>query len=368
MVRVIQSRVHQSPRKAFTLVELLVVIAIIGVLVGLLLPAVQAARAAARRTQCQNNMKQVGLAILNYESANGEFPPSSTWPENNNGDPSGFSNKNSHLANWVVLTLAYMEQQSIYDAFDLTLPISDPANELARSAQIPGLLCPEDTEYNQEPFNGNTAADTNGFGNNWARGNYAANAGLGAMSTNSHGSFSAAGPNSPGWNRDDLRGVMGANTGITIARVTDGTSNTILAGEIRAGVVEFDVRGTWALGGGPSALWRHGYYGDAAGPNSPGDEADDTIGCQDVIRAIGTKVALAQMKMGCIGRDRNSQQTARSQHQGGLFVCFVDGSVHWISDDIEIRIDGISENPPYASVWDRLNLSADGHPLNSDQF
>ena len=363
-------RVSQMPRRGFTLVELLVVIAIIGVLVALLLPAVQAARAAARRTQCQNNMKQVGLALLNYHSQNGEFPPSSQWPKDKNGNPQGVQSKtfNGHLANWVILCLPFMEQQTIYDAFDMTVPIPHANNMPARGTRIPGLLCPED-EYNQQPFNGTAKNTVSHLGDNWARGNYAANAALGPMATGGYASnnidTAAAGLRSPGWNEDRIRGVMGANSSVKIAQITDGTSNTILAGEVRAGLFEFDVRGVWALGGGPSALWRHGYFGDAAGPNSPGDEADDTIGCKDVLFSVGGRVPLAQMKMGCIERNGNSQQTARSQHQGGVFTTFADGSVHFISDNIEISVDSF---PFYASAWDRLNLSADGQVLNPDSF
>ncbi|CAD7694828.1 unnamed protein product [Ostreobium quekettii] len=359
----------QDSRRGFTLVELLVVIAIIGVLVALLLPAVQAARAAARRTQCQNNLKQVGLALMNYHSTNGIFPPSSQWPTNANGEPQGLSSKTfaGHQANWVILTLPYMEEQTTLDAFNLDFPIPDPVNEIARSTQIPGLLCPED-QNNVQLFQGNTKASTNHFGPNWARGNYGANAALGALSTNGHGEYSAGGKKSPGWKDDRLRGVMGANSAVKIAQITDGTSKTILASEIRAGLFPFDVRGVWALGGSPSALWRHGYYGDAAGPNSPGDEADDMIGCSDVTREFGSKVGLAREKMGCIERSGNIQQTARSLHNGGVFATFADGSVHFISDNVEIRVDGITENPPYVSAWDRLNLSADGEVLDSDSF
>ncbi|TWT35452.1 Type II secretion system protein G precursor [Posidoniimonas corsicana] len=360
---------RKNPARAFTLVELLVVIAIIGVLVALLLPAVQAARAAARRTQCQNNMKQVGLALLNYHSTNGEFPPSSQWPVGADGKPQGLTSAKfaGHLANWVIICLPYMEEQSTYDAFDLNLPIPDPLNEAARSTRISGLMCPEDPNA-QVNFQGNTKASTNHFGPNWGRCNYAANASLGAMSTNGHGSFSAGGKQAPGWKDYRLRGVMGANSSISIAKITDGTSHTILAGEIRAGLYTFDVRGVWALGGSPSALWRHGYYGDAAGPNSPGDEADDFIGCTDVTLEFGSKPGLAREKMGCIQRTGNMQQTARSLHHGGVFVTFADGSVHFVRDDVEIRVDGITENPPYVSVWDRLNLSADGEVLSGDFF
>jgi prepilin-type N-terminal cleavage/methylation domain-containing protein len=358
----------KSTNRAFTLVELLVVIAIIGILVALLLPAIQAARAAARRVQCQNNMKQVGLALLNYHTQNRIFPPSSTWPVDSNGDIQGVGNSSfaGHQANWVILTLPFMEQQTIYDAFDLTLPIPDPVNESPRSIQIAGMLCPED-QFNQQPFMGGSNAQTAHLGDNWARGNYAANAALGYMTaTGDHGIFNAAGKGSPGWQDDRQRGVMGANVGVSIAKITDGTSQTILVAETRTGVVDFDCRGTWALGGGPpSSLWAHGYQGDAQGPNSANSKADDVIACTSIIRAVGSIRTLAQMKMGCaLGNKPNYQQTARSMHPGGLFLTFADGSVHWLSDNIEIRPNSF----PVSSVWDRLNLSADGGILDPETY
>ena len=128
-------------RSAFTLVELLVVIAIIGILVALLLPAVQKARDAARRVQCQNNIKNLGLALLNYESANRELPPSSVWPfETRPGDRS-----NVELGpNWVILILPNMEEQALYDSMDLEQPINSTINEIARSKSIPTMICPSD--------------------------------------------------------------------------------------------------------------------------------------------------------------------------------------------------------------------------------
>lgn len=116
------------------MVELLVVIAVIGILVGLLLPAVQAAREAARRMQCSNNLKQMGLALHNFESAYGEFPPSGI--------------RGSGEITWAVQLLPYLEQQSVYSEFDLKKMGSyyrlgaNPAEIEARQAQIPSYLCP----------------------------------------------------------------------------------------------------------------------------------------------------------------------------------------------------------------------------------
>lgn len=124
--------------RGFTLVELLVVIAIIGVLVGLLLPAVQAARESARRSQCTNNLKQIGLGLLNYESTNRNFPPGQF-------KPAGLK-ENAALA-WPVWHLSYMEQQPLYDRIDFTVDLRQQPNNMADftgpvNTVIPAYICP----------------------------------------------------------------------------------------------------------------------------------------------------------------------------------------------------------------------------------
>ncbi len=344
----------------FTLVELLVVITIIGILISLLLPAVQAAREAARRAQCQNNLKQLGLALLNYESNMGIFPPSSAW-DIAGGVDIHQTNQSQLSMNWVIMILPYLEQQPLYDAFDFSRYIPDPANERARSTVLSVMLCPSDP-YNRRPYNG-TQYDQ---GPNWARGNYAANAALGKMTINRHsGIESAATDKSEGWKHTKVRGVMGANTSVTIEEIRDGASNTILVGEIRAGVVPIDPRGVWAMSGAcPSALWAHGYIGDANGPNSQQPNADDTNGCDDTIAAVGGKDRLMQMGMPCADGSRpNYQQAARSMHPGGVHVCLADGSVHFVSEFVQT---GSSQSN--LGVWDRLNLSSDNLPISAGAF
>ena len=122
-------------------------------------------------------------------------------------------------------------------------------------------------------------------------------------------------------------------------------------------------------GGCPSALWAHGYIGDANGPNAPYLNADDTNGCSDTRIAVGGNETtggerLAQMGMPCaVGSRPNYQQTARSMHPGGVHVAMADGSVHFISNYIQT---GTSQTN--LGVWDLLNLSADGRPIASGSY
>ncbi len=130
-------KTHSVNRSAFTLVELLVVIAIIGILVGLLLPAVQAAREAARRMQCTNNMRQVMLAALNYESSFKRLPPSRISRTSNLLGPTSSISVHARL-------LPYMEQAQIYSTINFGVEYNDPANSVAYNTNVPTFRCPSD--------------------------------------------------------------------------------------------------------------------------------------------------------------------------------------------------------------------------------
>jgi prepilin-type N-terminal cleavage/methylation domain-containing protein len=203
-------------KSGFTLVELLVVIAIIGVLVGILLPAVQSVREAARRTQCMNNLKQLGLAIQNYESAKMQIPPSRP--------ADGF-------LTWPVFLMPYLEQQNLYNQFDIAALYQDQDSNVVRNG-MPVMICPSRrsgtsvsvSEHNDHPVG--------------AVGDYAGNAGTHLhYLTFEWGLFSGEvdGVMNSGFTRDnpvENRRLVGPIKGrYTFASVEDGLSNTIFLGE-----------------------------------------------------------------------------------------------------------------------------------------
>jgi len=352
--------VGRAPR-GFTLVELLVVIAIIGILVALLLPAIQAAREAARRAQCQSNLKNVALAVLNYESSQNVLPVGTVFPVDQYGDPVPAIQGNTEFtASWVVLVLPYLENQALFDAFVFEnaagnpVPMKDAQNRDERGTVLPLMLCPSDG-YNQVMYTGH--------GGNWARGNYAANVGNGALHTTPTNRILQA--ISPGWNGKNpqgllvnkdyhrVRGVMGPNVGSTIGQITDGTSKTILLGEIRAGILPSDPRGTWAFGhaGGNLLAW-YGSHGDANGPNYCGADADD-VGIGSL---CGDSAFQAECMTCCtICGGAFDQATSRSSHPGGVFLAMCDGSVQFISDDIHTS----GSYGLCCTIWDHYIASRD---------
>ncbi len=351
-----------TTKNAFTLVELLVVITIIGILISLLLPAVQAAREAARKMRCQNNMKQLGLAVLGYESQWGIFPPSSSWPTNT------LASADNYRVNWVILVLPFLEQQPLYDSFDTSAPISgagSSSNMAARAVELSVMLCPTDS-YNRQAFMGSRNSATAAFGDNWARGNYGANAALGWGVDNGPDIRYAFGPTSAGWALSYVRGVMGANCAITMAQVHDGTSNTVLLGEMRAGVTAFDSRGVWALSLGSSALWGTGAAIGCGGygPNCMFVWSDDIVAGDAILEVFGGSDGLINEGMACGEGGANWQTAPRSMHTGGINTCFADGSIHWISDNIQT----MPSTTANLSVWDRIMASADGFPVAGDSY
>lgn len=343
---------------AFTLVELLVVIAIIGILIALLLPAVQAAREAARNTQCKNNLHQLVLAGLNYEASHKRLPEglqvADAGPAKDTGNASLFrSGKPPIGPNWAVALLPFIEEANLEQ---LANPRayresggSDRTWRLIGTQTINSLLCPSD-DSNAEPFDYENQR--------WGRGNYAANAGPAwyTWTVNGpqwEGSNSDDGSPVPFWyqgaswapaqTQGNAAPVMGINYGAPLRRITDGMSSTVMFGEVRSGVTKDDLRGTWALGVAGASVISAAAIGDAVGPNDRLAQADDIEQCD----LFATDDLGSAQGMGC-STGNNWQAQSRSKHIGGVNAALCDGSVLFISDDINMQ------------VWFNLTSAADG--------
>ena len=356
----------QHPKNgAFTLVELLVVITIIALLISLLLPAVQSAREAARLAQCQNNMKQLGLACLNYENQYWCFPPSSHFSSGTAPNTS-----RTHWRNWAISILPFLEQQAVFDSFDFSVAINHSNNRAARGADLQVMKCPTDTGHKVMFASADSAE-----GDQWARGNYAANASLayyGGAGTWA-ATYSGAGTDMPFSYSRWHRGIMGGNLSMGVSEVYDGTSNTVLLAEVRVGVVAQDRRGTWALDHpGASSLWAHG-WGDDNGPNTCTDDSDDLLDCDKATTAAGGTDTLRATCMQCYS-GASQQAAPRSRHAGGLNATLADGSVRFISSYIEKGSGpswSTSSTPSLTNAflcWQRLCCSQDGQVIDGKKF
>ena len=302
--RVVRGRAERSSR-AFTLVELLVVIAIIGILIALLLPAVQAAREAARRIQCSNHLKQIGVACLNYESAYGVFPPG--------GITEGPCCGTLSRTNWAISILPYMELQSVYDLGDKDAYNSALVNKQLRESRVAAYICPseQDTEELGYPESGP------GSGQLYHRGSYRCVSGrtIGTSTLWWDGSqdrnFPAEVP--IGW-----RGIMHSvgyteGTGCTkISEIIDGTSNTLMVGEMTT--VTHPSRRTF---------WAYTYTSYNASVATP--QSRILLGDYDLCARIGGA-----------GGSNPCKRAFGSQHPMGINFVLGDGSVRMIPQDIDI--------------------------------
>jgi prepilin-type N-terminal cleavage/methylation domain-containing protein/prepilin-type processing-associated H-X9-DG protein len=297
--------------RAFTLVELLVVIAIMSVLISLLLPAVQAAREASRRATCQSNLRQLNIACQNYESQHARLPASgmqsTSYAELIQLDVG------SKLS-WLVRLLPNFEQQALYSRFDLKRSAVDQ-RENPQAEQPALLLCPSDESRGRVMDTSELGAASSSTQRLFAKANYA------AFASAFHLDSSWQGPIS--------------REGRRVAEVTDGTSHSLLAGEVRTRDHVGDPRGAWALPWPGSSLitvdFHHVVESDAVTydfaqtPNSPAP--DVLFSCPDA--------ASAQL-IGMPCHDRWPEyvaDAARSTHPGGVNVAFLDGRVTFLSDD-----------------------------------
>ena len=301
----------KHPRRAFTLVELLVVIAIIGVLVALLLPAVQAAREAARRMSCSNNMKQIGISLHMHHDALRVLPPGTTGGGGvgtDIGKPRGPSE-----TTWVAYLFPYLEQTNLDSLVDwkrLEFNFYSHGGLKITPLKVPLFLCPSDIK--PEP---NNTFNPIVFG----RGNYVANNGIGPAIEYRGGPGHTTPPmmGRPG-------GVFYINSWLAFRNITDGTTQTVMVSEIRCPESTIDGRGIMHYPEGP--LFHHNRT-----PNSLAPDEIRTAWCQSTREApcIGAYAAYNSIR---------DLRTARSYHPGGVNILMGDGSVRFGSESVDLAI------------------------------
>ena len=329
-------------RSAFTLIELLVVIAIIAILIGLLLPAVQKVREAAARLKCQNNLKQIGLAMHNYESAAQCFPPLATYPRG----VAGYQPFPVHA-----VLLPYMEQDNLRNLIDLTQPYNAAVNVPAARFRVPVYLCPSEVNDRERPDGAITHYPLN----------YAANAGGWfvfdpASGRSGDGAFPVRFQESAG---------QPVARGLTVGGFTDGTSNTIGFAEVKAwqpylrdggtapAVPPTDPSAVGALGGdfktnSGHTEWVDGYthqtgFTTTFPPNTKVPYANGTLYDIDFTSSREART---------LTRATYAAVTSRSYHTGGVNTLRMDGSVSFVRDGI----------PP--ATWRALGTPAGGEVAN----
>ena len=315
-------RVARAP-SAFTLVELLVVIAIIGSLIAVLLPAVQGAREAGRRIQCANNIRQLGLAILGYESANRALPPSGLTKVSSKGivDP-----RSGKMFSWIVLILPYIEEVPLYNRFNFSKSVFDQPDELLSTTLMP-LLCASDTA------SGRVFTDPElTKGKHLAKGNYA------AFVSPYHTEFAVKYP-----------GAL-IPSGQKLVSIEDGTSSTLMLGEVRTRSQPQDQRGAWAVAWTgatllafdmhaddevPGGIYSVNYasVGQTQPPNSDGPNADILYNCADEAGAQFQHMPCATFAPS--GDWDYLSAAPRSRHPGGVNTAFVDGHVIFLRNEID---------------------------------
>ena len=307
-------------RSGFTLIELLVVIAIIAVLVSLLLPAVQQAREAARRTQCRNNLKQIGLAMHNYESSYGMFPPSRI----NLTSPAIFQQS------WAVMVLPYIDQAPMYNLYNFNTNWYDPLNDAVTTTRLSAMICPS------VPVDGIGSPDTaivsaltsaqRTTAPAWGRTDY------GSINAVRNSVFVLSGL--PSTNTKDTFSAMGRGPGgVKIAEITDGTSSTMMITEDagrsaqfisgkpgtnpRVGNIAFGTK--YVADGWNWADINGGFSMDGADPG----------GVQNNTSGSGTVTGGGTCWINC-----TNDSEMYSFHTGGAMALNADGSVHFLSENM----------------------------------
>lgn len=337
----------KEKRAGFTLIELLVVIAIISVLISLLLPAVQSAREAARRMSCANNLKQLGLAMHQYENTNGAFPPSVVLSSNNAGSVNWFGGWSAQAR-----VLPYLEQGSTYGAVNFDVSYSNPVNTTVSSLTIAAFICP--SEVKPEPaLHGSNLIGVLNYGVNM--GDWYVWGG-------------ASGP--------DSKGLFTVNRSRTIATITDGLSNTLMMSEVKAYQAYYRDGGSIS-GLTPTSLPSPNVdpasitsqYFSATAPKTSGHtewvdghahQAGFTTAFPPNKKILGSSNRNIDVDLTTTrevnGGPTFASITSRSYHPGGVQILKADGSVQFISETIS------------GDIWRALGSIRGGELISADSY
>jgi len=339
--------------RGFTLVELLVVIAIIGILIALLLPAVQAAREAARRTQCVNNLKQIGLALHNYHDRSNCFTPTAIWGAFNPAAPT--AQQGPYHPTWLTAILPNMEQQPLYDTIDFSRPMYGSSPQPVVSTQLGALECPSDTQLDLSSQR------------NIAYTNYAASEGYHWWPTATFGA--AWGGYSEFTRTAEMSGLFSPGNTNRMADIRDGTSNVVAVAEVNStgykwGQTRVNGSGVPRLNTTErvfrAAFLAVGYSGYCCDSNAT-HHAKFGGTCPFVDPEGGTPAgwgtwASPHTLQPSFWNHRGINDEwpgASGMHPGGINVLFADGSVHFIAETIAWP------------SWAMLMGIADGYPTPS---
>ena len=347
-------------RRGFTLIELLVVIAIIAVLIALLLPAVQAAREAARRSQCVNNLKQLGLAVLNYESSNGSLPPTGTI------SPSGSPLQTIGNFGMKVRLLPFIEQQNLFNTLNVTYNGEAPQgqNDTILTTQINTFLCPSDGNVPVFLY-----TVVNGSGQKQiGYANYANN--IGTIASNNGGSLDG-----PAYIMAAPLNPTGAQGGtVTLATITDGTSNTVIFSEwVKGRNDQVSTTGVWqilvasiAYPSTNTYVVPSTYSASCQSSTTVAATAYNLKGCfwyNDKCGQGGgySHLAPPNQKACMFSNDSDALQGrtivgASSNHPGGVNAGFLDGSVRFIKNTVA------------PITWWALATKSNGEVLSADSY
>jgi prepilin-type N-terminal cleavage/methylation domain-containing protein/prepilin-type processing-associated H-X9-DG protein len=317
-------RVSTDHRAGFTLVELLVVIAIIAILVVMLLPAIQSAREAARRIQCTNNLRQIGLAMQNYENGHARFPMG--YVDCETLDPVWNGLRWLGTSAFAQI-LPYLEETAVAEMYDYESRSNSQVNSVVVGSQITTYQCPSDDAegrrltHNHGPWT-----------SNYARSNYGLSFGTQTMLFNNHGWHLVSCPYPSNLDSDSLDndGAFRVREGRRMRDFADGTSHTVLVGELIAGKLdddggEGDIRGAWAYHIMGSSSYTHLHT-----PNSP---VPDILLCCD-----RCDPATIPCNPSAGNQWDETFATSRSQHPGGVQTVFGDGHVAFYRNDIDLPV------------------------------